>query len=55
MPKYNLIFKGVTTLVGEGLIFSEGERWRRKRRIISRLFTHDMVLSNIPTMVSFTN
>ena len=52
-PKYNLIFKGVTSLVGEGTIFSEGANWKRKRKIIAKLFSYDLVLSNMTNISCF--
>ena len=34
--------------MGEGLIFSEGEKWRKKRMTISKLFTFELLKANIP-------
>ena len=32
--------------LGNGLGMSEGDRWRRKRKIMSQLFTHDLIINN---------
>jgi cytochrome P450 len=45
--KLGVFFRGMTTLIGEGLIFSEGDGWKRKRKITSKLFTFDILLHNI--------
>ena len=38
--KSTFAFGGMTDLIGRGVIFSEGEEWRRKRKIFAKLFTH---------------
>jgi cytochrome P450 len=30
------------------MIFSEGENWKNKRRIISKVFNFDLIKANIP-------
>jgi cytochrome P450 len=47
-PKISITFKGITSLLGEGLVFSEGNTWKVHRKVISKLFTFDMLLDNIP-------
>lgn len=34
-------------LLGKGLVFSEGEEWKRKRRIFSAFFTYEFINSKI--------
>ena len=46
--KMTFNFGGMTDLLGQGLIFSEGDVWRRKRKIFSKLFTHQLITTNIP-------
>jgi cytochrome P450 len=45
--KLGFVFRGLTSLIGEGLILSEGDSWRKKRKITSKLFTFDILLHNI--------
>ena len=41
----------MTRIFGKGLVFSEGEDWKRKRRIFSKFFTYEFIHSQIPTIV----
>ena len=34
--------------MGEGLSFSDGEKWRKKRMTISKVFTFELLKANIP-------
>ena len=47
-PKSSMTVDGIKFLLGEGIGFSEGEEWKRKRRAISKLFNYDLIISNIP-------
>ncbi len=44
------IFEELRWLLGDGLLTSEGERWRRQKRLIQPLFTHKRVASYVPVM-----
>lgn len=46
-PKDRLI-QIYTRLAGEGLPFSEGPKWKRKRTILNRIFNFDFVKSQSP-------
>lgn len=35
-------------ILGKGLVFSEGDEWKRKRRILSKFFTFEFITSKIP-------
>ena len=35
---------------GGGVVFNEGEVWARKRRILNKIFTFDLIKSLIPTI-----
>ncbi len=43
----SMAFRGSTSILGEGLLLSEGDTWRRHRRIVSKFFTHDLIKANI--------
>jgi cytochrome P450 len=45
--KNSFTFRGTAPLLGKGLLFNDGDMWRRKRRIISKFFTHEILLSNV--------
>ena len=36
--KDSFILRGMTALMGKGLLLNEGDRWRNKRKIVSKLF-----------------
>lgn len=42
---------GLKVVLGAGLIFSEGETWKKKRKIMSKVFNFDLIKENIPKMV----
>ena len=48
-------FPGTALVLGEGLLLSEGNAWRRKRKILSSMFTYDMLLANIPTITAIVD
>jgi cytochrome P450 len=35
-------------MLGEGIVFSEGPKWKNKRRLISHAFNFDLLKQNIP-------
>jgi len=42
-------------IFGDGIFFSEGEKWKSKRKLFSSLFTFDMLKSLIPPIVNIAN
>ena len=50
--KASMAFRGMNSIIGEDLIFSEGDIWRRHRRIVSKIFTHDLIKANISRISS---
>ena len=38
--KVSFTFRGVTSLLGEGLVFSEGDIWKKKKEKIFQSFLH---------------
>ncbi|MGH2721752.1 MAG: cytochrome P450 [Actinomycetota bacterium] len=44
-------FQAVRDLLGNGLLTSEGEEWRRQKRMVQPLFTHRRVAGYVPMMV----
>lgn len=34
--------------LGQGMFFSEGQKWKNKRKIISSVFNFDLLKENIP-------
>lgn len=45
------LFSKLFNCFAEGLLFSEGEKWKNKRRIISNIFSHDFLLKMLPQIV----
>lgn len=43
MEKLKDFTKQQARFAGYGLIFSEGEDWKRKRKIMGSLFTHELL------------
>jgi cytochrome P450 len=39
---------GSKAAIGEGLVFSEGDNWKKKRKILSKVFNFDLIQENIP-------
>ena len=44
------VYREIRTTLGNGLLTSEGEVWRRQKRLIQPLFTHRRVASHVPLM-----
>ena len=47
-------YKGLKLVLGEGLVTSEGEFWRRQRRLSQPAFHRDRVASFVTAMVDET-
>ena len=44
-PKLEVSVKPIKRTMGEGIPFSEGEVWKRKRRIVNKVFNFDLIKS----------
>jgi cytochrome P450 len=42
-----MLIAGIKAVVGEGLVFSEAEVWKNKRRLMSKVFNFDLIKGNI--------
>jgi len=49
-PKLKMMSKPIERAMGSGIPFSEGDIWKKKRRIITKVFTFEFVLSKIEKM-----
>lgn len=49
-PKKKIYIANLKRLLGDGIVFSEGETWKSKRKIISSVFTFDFLKSIIPNI-----
>lgn len=45
----------VKRALGNGIAFSEGDEWKRKRKIINKVFNFNFIISNIPKMIRLCN
>lgn len=50
----SVLHPAVYDTVGDGLIFAEGEKWTRHRRILNPFFTTEALKGYVPTIVSST-
>jgi cytochrome P450 len=53
--KIEIVEIGTKAVLGEGLVFSEGEIWKNKRKLMSKVFNFDLIKENIPTIVEICN
>lgn len=42
-PKATELIGSVVRGLGKGLVFSEGQTWKKKRRVLNKLFTFDLI------------
>lgn len=47
--------KGMTTILGTGLVLAEGDLWKRHRKAISSMFHFEFLKENIPLVVATTH
>ena len=50
-----MVVTGIKAALGEGLVFSEGEMWKRKRKLLSKVFNFDLIKEKIPKIVEICN
>jgi cytochrome P450 len=48
------VYTELRSLLGDGLLTSEGEEWKRQKRMIQPIFTHRRVASYVPMMAEET-
>lgn len=53
--KFGRTIENVQRVIGEGVAFSEGEEWKKKRKIISTAFHFNFLHSLIPHIVETVN
>lgn len=46
--KLNAFMGNLRRVMGRGIVFSEGAAWKQKRKLISGVFNHQFIKSNIP-------
>src|SRR5437879_9268074 len=46
------VYREIRATLGNGLLTSEGEAWRRQKRLVQPLFTHKRVASYVPAMAN---
>lgn len=50
--KGTVVYREIADLLGEGLLTSEGEVWKRQKRLVQPLFTHKRVAAYVPMMAA---
>ena len=54
-PKYPVFIRNMQRCLGHGIVFSEGDEWKKKRKIISSVFNYDFIKANIPKILRLCN
>lgn len=49
-PKLKFSTEPIIRAMGRGIPFSEGEEWKRKRKVINTVFNYEFIKSMIPTI-----
>ena len=44
----------IKNMIGNGLIFSEGEEWKIKRKIMTQVFNYDFIKSKVSLIAKIT-
>jgi cytochrome P450 len=47
--------RNIKRLLGSGMAFSEGQVWKHKRTIISKVFNYNFLLQLLPTVTAIVN
>ena len=55
LPKEKNLAEVFFSLVKKGLIAVEGNEWKHRRKMISKVFTHEFIASQIPLMCTILN
>lgn len=55
LPKVSFLFKLLLQNFGEGLVFIEGEKWRNRRKTISKAFTFDFLKELLSQIASIAD
>jgi cytochrome P450 len=43
-------FSAIKSIIGKGLFLSEGDAWKKKKKILSKIFNHEFIYSLIPAI-----
>ena len=54
-PKYPTFIQNMKRCLGNGIVFSEGSEWKKRRKIISSVFNYDFMKTNISKIVRLCN
>lgn len=46
-----MLIKNIRRSLGNGIPFSEGKEWKRKRAIMNAVFNYDFIIENIPKII----
>lgn len=49
--KMPFIIQNIRRSLGDGIAFSEGKLWKRKRGIMNAVFNYDFIIENIPKII----
>ena len=55
LPKVSFLFRILLQKFGEGLVFVEGEKWRSRRKVISKVFTFDFLKELVPQIAEISD
>ena len=55
MEKEKDLFEVFFSIVRRGLVVSEGNEWKNKRKLLSNVFNHDFITSHIPMMITIAD
>ena len=50
--KDKMIIGNIQRSLGKGIAFSEGNEWKRKRKIISYVFNYNFLINQIPKIIN---
>ena len=50
LPKEKKIIEVFFSILPKGLVAIEGNEWKHRRKLISKVFTYDFIISHIPMM-----
>ena len=53
--KFEIVILATKLTFGSGMLFSQGEKWKNKRRVISKAFSFDLLKENIPKVAEISN
>ena len=51
--KFPVIIQFGQKFIGDGLLFSEGENWKKKRKILNQVFNFNFIKSQYPRIIHY--